>query len=359
MLCLPFRLRPGGWWSWFWRWRHWAGLRRGSIQTGGPYFCYPAMTYRNLVWSTEMTIRQHGPELYLNMLCLPWFLLFGVSLRFIVALQPAAVSLQLGPHFGGTEHGCFVPLWDTNMHMEHSHTSHLKDIAACSINTSLSTSSWYQAACSGWDTQHNEPLVFSTKAGQRQKLCQESDMETSSYWTKCIIWHSGQISEPAYLLTCLCFEGSGQATCKISRQRLHYMKISRLQESYYDSWFQKVPSHAALTPNKENILSKESLCHALDMQMILSYHFENKYFWLKYEWIYTHTYIQPHHLNRNIYLHRITYLFGPTLFPYTQIRTSWWFFRSKSICTEATSHFLWELENKRKTLTLTLTFIWR
>lgn len=164
-----------------------------------------------------MTIRQHGPELYLNVLCLPRFLLLGVGLGFIVAQQPAAVSLQLGPHFGGTEHGCFVPLWDTNMCTEHSHTSHLRSYRHRRLQHQhiLIGFIWYQAARSGWDTQLNEPFVFNTKAGQRQKLCQEPDMETSSYWTKCIIWHSGRIREPAYLLTCLFLEGSGQATCKI------------------------------------------------------------------------------------------------------------------------------------------------
>lgn len=125
--CLPFSLRPGGWWSGFWRRRHWAGLLKGSVRTGGPYFCHPAKTDMNFVLSTVMTIGQRGPGLYLDMLCLPWFLLLlGVSLRFIIALQPAAVSLQLGPHFGGTEDGRFVPLWDTNVCMEHSHTSHLR-----------------------------------------------------------------------------------------------------------------------------------------------------------------------------------------------------------------------------------------
>lgn len=67
---------------------------------------------------------------------LPWFLLLGDGLRVILLLQPAAVSLQLGPdfpippfslgatlllqpaavtlqlgpHLGGTEHSCFLPI---------------------------------------------------------------------------------------------------------------------------------------------------------------------------------------------------------------------------------------------------------
>lgn len=72
---------------------------------------------------------------------LPWFLLYSVDLRIILPLQPAAVSLQLGPDFlihgfslgvipllqpaavplqlgpylGGPEHGRFVPIWNTHV----------------------------------------------------------------------------------------------------------------------------------------------------------------------------------------------------------------------------------------------------
>lgn len=67
-LCLPFSLRLGGRRSGFcWR-RHWTGLLMGSVQTGGPYFCYPAMMHRNLDLSIQMSITLYGQDPYLNTL---------------------------------------------------------------------------------------------------------------------------------------------------------------------------------------------------------------------------------------------------------------------------------------------------
>lgn len=51
------------------------------------------------VISNEYSILWTRP--YLKHVVLPWFLLRGFSLRFTAGLQPAVVSLQLGPHFGG------------------------------------------------------------------------------------------------------------------------------------------------------------------------------------------------------------------------------------------------------------------
>lgn len=40
----------------------------------------------------------------------PDFPILGFGLRVVLLLQPAAVSFQLGPYLGGTEHGRFVPI---------------------------------------------------------------------------------------------------------------------------------------------------------------------------------------------------------------------------------------------------------
>lgn len=47
----------------------------------------------------------------------PDFPVRGFSLGIIPLLQPAAVSLQLGPDLGGPEHGRFLSIWNTHMHI--------------------------------------------------------------------------------------------------------------------------------------------------------------------------------------------------------------------------------------------------
>lgn len=54
--------------------------------------------------------RYGGRRGYLNSGASPRLLLVGFTLGFVAPLQPAAVSLQLGPHFGGEEHRFFVRL---------------------------------------------------------------------------------------------------------------------------------------------------------------------------------------------------------------------------------------------------------
>lgn len=93
--------------------------------------------HRNLVSPVQLTIGPYARDRAV----LPWFLHCAFSLKLITSLQPAAVSLQLGPHFplggfalrvitllqpaavsfqlgphsGGTHYGCFLPVWNTTL----------------------------------------------------------------------------------------------------------------------------------------------------------------------------------------------------------------------------------------------------
>lgn len=98
--------------------------------------------------------------------CLPWFLR-GLSLRFIVTLQPAPISLQLGPHLGGTKHSRSFPLWDTSTYISHNPHNIWDDthnvgcilmlVTVCLLHFSVCTPS-------------NQTLAFCIKSGQCQDL---------------------------------------------------------------------------------------------------------------------------------------------------------------------------------------------
>lgn len=62
----------------------------------------------------------------------PDFLIRGFSLGIVLLLQPAVVSLQLGPDLGGPEHGRFLSIWNTHMHIRwRSSTWELQPDQAC------------------------------------------------------------------------------------------------------------------------------------------------------------------------------------------------------------------------------------
>lgn len=199
----------------------------------------------------QLPVFQHVETTHTR-LFLPWLLFHGFILRFTAALQPAGVSLQLGPHFGGTEHSCSVPLWDTNTYMSHNHTQththHLRYFTHCRLHHSDILITICLIACMIFSPlwahiHHNQLLVFCIKIRsmtEEQNLSSVWHRVTPSdalcfYWRKHIISHSDQVSQPAHRLTWL-FLRCHSRLCYVvfagHLKNVHRIHIHDIQVSY-------------------------------------------------------------------------------------------------------------------------------